>query len=228
MTLYFNLSNDGTQLLKSVGETIKAHYPIGVNRQSQEYDEYPGIKKLDAIVTENVTSNRKFYAPWKSFLDELRKKTKCKIHNTSLPTEISFSGELILERYEDDSLRRVKKIKFAVSLFAPFYSICGVDETFIKEKDDELPLQYHAINIITVSPYKEFENSFKLIEENIKNKYYDHVLVPVESSLMLVEKIQSITGYKDESTVYSLLFNESLDKYNLNHWRGDLRYGYNK
>lgn len=160
MIRYFPLDNRNKKLYAEIGEAIKHYYPIGVMPDSPEYNEHPGIKKIMAIMEENATQNKKFNKPWGDFLKKLRSGSKRKIQNNSFFTDLSFSGELILERYQDDALLRIKKIVFSVSLITPFFTVFGVDETVIKEKANELAYGYSAINVITESPYMEFETDF--------------------------------------------------------------------
>lgn len=225
MIRYFTLNNKHNKLYAEIGETVKQYYPIGTERETLEYNEYAGIKKLMDIVEENMTRNREFYKPWREFLIKLRSGSIKKIHNSSLPSEYSFSGELILERYQDKSLRRIKKLIFSVSLIGPFFSLFGVDETFIKEDDNELASGYHAINVITESPFKEFEESFNYLQSEIEKQFTNYKLVPVRICLFTVMGLHTPYGSLDECKVHNALFNSYFDLNHVQFFRGELYYG---
>lgn len=227
MRHYFPLSNSQNKLLAQVADTIKEYYPIDVDIQSSEYNDYAGTKKIDALVSENMTNNKAFGQPWKSFLTELKQSTKKRVHNSSHAHEISFSGKVVLETYQDNSMRRIKKIQFAVSLIGPYYSICGIDETLIKDKMDDREFGYPAINVITISPYEEFEKEFTSLESQIKAQFPDHKFLPIDICLSFVKGLH--LSYNQEAcTVYNALFNNSLDQFTSNFFRGDVHYGYDK
>lgn len=225
MIRYFSLDNKHNKLYAEISETIKQYYPLGIKTDSPEYNEHPGVKKLLAIVEENMTRNKEFYKPWREFLIKLRSGSTKKIHNSSLPSEYSFSGELILERYQDKSLRRIKKLIFSVSLIGPFFSLFGVDETFIKENDNELASGYHAINVITESPFKEFEENFNYLRSEIEKQFTGYKLVPVRICLLNVEGLHTPYGSLEECKVYNALFNGYFDFNHIQFFRGELYYG---
>ncbi|MGF7041805.1 hypothetical protein [Mucilaginibacter lappiensis] len=225
MIRYFPLNNRHNKLYEEIGETIKQYYPIGVRPDSPEYKEHPGIKKIMAIIEENATQNKKFTKPWVDFLKKLRSGSKRKIHNNSLPHDLSFSGELILESYQDESLQRTKKLIFSISLIAPFFSIYGVDETAIKEQDDEFGRAYRAINVITESPYKEFEIDFNYLQYEIEAQFNGYKFVPVRVSMFHVENLHTPYSNLDECKLHNALFNGYFDFTPSTPFRGEMYYG---
>ncbi|SDE30910.1 hypothetical protein SAMN05216464_105178 [Mucilaginibacter pineti] len=222
MIRYFPLDNTHNKLYAEIGETIKEHYPIGVINDTPEYKEHPGIKKIMAIISENAAQNKKFNKPWIDFLKKLRSGSKKKIYNNSLLTDVAFSGELILESYEDNALFRTKKIIFSVSLIAPFFSICGVDETAIKERGDGFKRAYPAINVITESPFEEFENDFIYVQTEIEKKFTGYKLVPVRVSMCHVKDLHT-PNLSDK--LHNALFNGYFDFNHVQFFRGEMYYG---
>jgi hypothetical protein len=227
MIRYFPLNNRHNKLYEEIGETIRQYYPIGVRPDSPEYKEHPGIKKIMAIIEENATQNKKFNKPWVEFLKKLRSGSKRKIHNNSYVTDFSFSGELILESYQDESLQRTKKLIFSVSLFAPFFSIYGVDETAIIELEDEYQFgrAYRAINVITESPYKEFETDFNYLQRAIETQFTGYKFVPVRVSMFHVEDLHTPYSNLDECKLHNALFNGYFDFTSFTSFRGEMYYG---
>jgi hypothetical protein len=225
MIRYFPLDNPYNKLYAEIGETIKQHYPIGVTPHSPEYKEHPGIKKIIAIMDENATHYKSFNKPWADFLKKLRSGSKRRIHNTSFLSDLSFSGELILERYQDDALLRIKMIRFSVSLIAPYFTIYGVDETVIKEKANELAFGYRAINVITESPYMEFETDFNYLQREIEAQFTGYKIVPIRASILTVEGLHTRNFGLDECKVHNALFNDYFDFAPVTFFRGAMFYG---
>lgn len=223
MTNYFHLENSYNKLFAEIGETIKQYYPIGVSNDSPEYNEYSGIKKITALWDENSIYNKRFNKPWKDFLKRLRSGSNRKIYDTSRLSDVSFGAELILESYRDEVLFREKKIIFSVSFIAPFFSICGADETGIIEQGDEFGRAYRAINVITESPYKEFETDFKYLQSEIETKFTDYKFVPIRASLLDVKDL--FTPTFGLSKVHNALFNDSFDFTPVTFFRGEVLYG---
>jgi len=226
MKFYFQLKTPHNKLFADIAETIINTYPIGVQRESKEYNSYPGIKKIDAIVEQSMTNNKKFNKPWRDFLIKIRKSINSRIHNIGMASEFSFTGELILERYKDDSLVREKKIIFVVSLLGPYFTIYGVDETAIKDKIEQHDIAYKAINVITVSPFKEFEKHFILLKLAIEQEFADYKFVPFKVTTLYIEGVQPPYSNLTECTIYGALFNNSFDYRHIpSPFRGDINYG---
>jgi hypothetical protein len=226
MKKYYPLDNEhATGLYKAIGETIEYFYPVGLSAWDAEYHEFPGIKELNEILGEQIGNDKNYKKSWGSFLKKLRKESDKQITSTTYGFVPGFSADLILDSYEDEVLRRVKRIAFAVSLIGPFYSICGIDETFIKDKRDDLPISYHAINVVTGSPYKEFETDFNLIEGVIKNEFPGYKLVPFEICMKYLHNVETLHSMGQEGTVYNALFNHLFNFYTHFYSRGDRSYG---
>lgn len=225
MIRYFPLNNPYNKLNAEIGETIKQLYPIGITQDSPEYNEHAGIKKIMAIIEENMSHHKIFNKPWTEFLKKIHCGSKKKIYNSGLPLDVSFTGNLILERYQDKSLRRIKKIVFSISLIAPFFTVYGIDETFIKEKDNELASGYHAINVITESPYKEFEVDFNYLQQEIEKHFANYKIVPVRTCTFYVKGLQTPYTFLDECKVHNALFNGYFNFTPYTSFRGEMYYG---
>ena len=225
MKLYLSLTRQHNKLDTAIADTIKEYYPIALNPQSPEYNAHLGIKKINEAVSEHMNDYKEFIKPWKSFIKKLHKRADKKVHDTSYALALCYSADLILEKYEDSSMVRIKRIAFSVSLLGPFFSVCGVDETIIKEKGSKFGQGYHAINIITVSPYKEFEGCFKLVKNKIEKHFEGYKFVPFWVCARYVKDLHIPYTSGPECTVYNALFNNLLDHYYRDAFRGDTSYG---
>jgi len=231
---YFSLENQRDPVLAEVAGTIREIYPIGLNTLSPEYNQYPGIIKAYEIIGENIGPPEQKPGPyakiWSSLLKSLRSTNGKRINGTTYGFVPGFSADLILESYEDESLTRTKRIAFAVSLIGPFYSICGVDETSVKEKGDEFGRGYHAINVVTASPFKEFERDFNCIKKLIEEKFLEYKFIPFNACMMHIKDMETPHSAGQDCTVYNALFNHLFNFYNYSFpvLRGDRLYGYDK
>ncbi len=225
MINYFPLDNPRVNLYAEIGTAIKVLYPIGLSREVPEYREYPGIKKIMQVIEESMTRNKKFSKPWIEFLKKLRSGSAEKIHNTTMPIDISFSGDMILEKYEDNALRRIKRLAFSVSIVSPFFAIYGVDETFIKMMEYKEASGYPAINVITESPYLEFGDGFNYLKSAIEVQWPDYSFVPVQIGLMDVKGLQTPYSNLEECKVHNALFNTAFDYNHVHNFRGERYYG---
>jgi hypothetical protein len=216
-----------TEQYLAIGKTIKHFYPTGVSSLDPEYHEYPGIIELKELIGNNMP-DKNYRKRWVNLLDKIHKESGKQIELTTYGFPPSLSANLILEHVEHGSLTYIKRIAFAVSFLGPFYSICGVDETFIREDHDEFPRNYHAINCVTASPYKEFESDFNGIKHLIQKKFPGYQFVPFWISMMHLKDIETLTSIGQEGTVYNALFNHLFNFYTHHISRGDQYYGVEK
>ena len=232
MKKYLLLDNHHTKLISAIVENIKKYYPKDIDSFNPEFMKFPGIIKAFDIIYENIGPPEQKPGPytrkWRSLMKSLRKSGAENIRGTTYGFVPGFSADLILENFEDEYLTRTKRIAFAVSLIAPFYSICGIDETSIKEKDDEFGRGYHAINVVTASPYKEFANDFKEIELQINKYFPDCKIIPFELCMRYVEGVQTPFSMGQDCTVYNAFFNHLFNFYTHIKSRGDGYYGSEK
>ena len=224
MKKYFPLDSNYNALYKQLGETIKTFYPAGISTHEPEYHEFEGIKKLQEIIWEGI-GVRKNIRNWAEFVKRIGAKLNKEVNGTTYGSRPGYSADLILEEYEDDALIRIKKLSFAVSLLGPYYSMCGIDETTIKTLDDEFRRGYTAINVVTVSPFKEFEVDFLFIEQQINKKFKDYKIVPFEICMNFIKDVETLDSMGQEGTVYNALFNHLFNFYTHQHSRGDRYYG---
>ncbi|MDB5156275.1 MAG: hypothetical protein JWR50_982 [Mucilaginibacter sp.] len=221
-------SNSRNKLIAEISEIIKKYYPIDVNNLDPTYAEYPGIVELMKIVEENMTHYKRLIKPWNDFLKKLRTGSTKKIHNSGFMHEIAFSGEMIIQQSNYKSLKHIKKIVFSVSLIAPMFSILGIDETLILDYHDELQhdVRYSAINVVTPSPYKEFETGFNYILKSIQEQFPNYKFVPFYVTQRFVKGLQTPNSYIGDCRVHNALFNRLFDYCPNNIFlRGDKSFG---
>ncbi|MVN22444.1 polysaccharide deacetylase family protein [Mucilaginibacter arboris] len=209
-------------------EAIKLYYPIGIPHDSSLYINYPGIKNLTAVIIENIHNSDNYNRNWVSFQKEISQKFNIEVIGTTYGQAPSFSCDLIIENFEHNQLKRTKKLSLAVSLAGKFFTIYGVDETIITDKnEDNFDSDFHAINALAVSPYKEFELVFKDLKSMVEAKFTSYKFVPFAINSMFIKGLQVRYLFKEECTIYNALFNHLLDTYDTKKSpRGDKHYGY--
>ncbi len=207
-------------------DAIKMYYPIGIKRSI--YFEYPGIKKLSDLVVENIHNSDNLYNIWGSFEKEISERFNIEVIGTTYGQAPSFSCDLIIEIVEVDQLKRIKKLSIAVSLIGKFFTIYGVDETIIIEKNENIfDFNFHSINVLTASPYREFETIFKDLKSMVEARFSDYKFVPFAINSMFIKGLQVRYLDKEECTIYNALFNHLLDTYDTRKLtRGNRHYGY--
>lgn len=226
MQFYFPLDNSRNPLYGKIGKAIKGLYPIGVENNTDQYNEYPGIKKITDLIQRNFSDNAKSFKPWKDFITNLKVGKYKKINgNANMPFDVAFSGEVVLDRYDDASLLRIKRLAFSVSRIAPFFVIYGVDETFIKDQMRPEVFGYGAINVITESPYGEFKDAFDFIADSIAEHFPNHDFIPIRISLLQVEGLYTNSSHVKNCRVHNALFDDVFDFYEVKHFRGDIFFG---
>lgn len=220
-----DLNQRDFKLFKNLVDTIYQYYPKAIQTIQEEYGKSEEIIKVYKIICENIgtpkTKPSQHLVLWRSLLKLIAKKNSTPIRNTTIGFVPGFSADLILEKYEDPTLVRIKRITFAVSMLGPFYSICGVDETIIKVDNRS----YHAINVVTVSPFMEFEKSFNLVKQSIEEVYPDCSFIPFDICMLHLKDRYSIDSIDNSGTVYSFLFNHLFRYYTHYYSRGDSRFG---
>ena len=209
----------------SLVDTILQYYPIGIKSDSPEYYDYPGQIRLGEIVVDNIHNAKNFKSRWKEFEKEIRVESKKRIYGETYASRPSFSSSLILKRNVFGELVHLKTLHFSVSLIGPFFTIFGVDETGIKDERDGHDLLYSNKNIVTVSPYKEFEQCFNFIINKIEQRYQGYKFIPFRLHSMLIDGVYDMLSDK-ECSIYEALFDDCLSGYDTIRMRGDTRYGY--
>jgi len=219
--------NAYTQDFWPIYEAIKHFYPIGIKRISNAYFDYPGIKELEAKVGSAIHDAEAFKS-WTQFTKEISKHYNLEVIGTTYGQAPSYSADIVIEQTETETFKTVKKLSFALSLVGDFFTIYGVDETFIIEKGDgPYPISYPSINIVTASPFKEFESIFKELKETIETKFKGYKFIPYAVNSMVIDGLQvRYLDDKEECTIFNALFNQFLDSYNSMFLRGDQYFGY--
>jgi len=228
MKSYFAF-NPQTHNFWPIYEAIKTYYPIGIGYAYPVlYTEYEGQKKFVALLADNFHNMENFKARYESFTSKLQEQFGLEVQGTSFGQQPCFSFDLILEKTELPELTKVKKLSVAVSLLGDFYTIYGVDETTLQEERRPYPYNYHAVNAITASPYKEFEVHFLKLKQVILERYPHHKQIPFSILTTYIDGVYNRFDETNESTIYNALFNHLLRAnypYNI---RGDQYYGYDE
>jgi hypothetical protein len=209
-------------------EVIQKYYPIGIKSESPAYQEYPGQIELSKIVIDNIHNKKNFKLRWKDFERQSGKELKKQIVGETYITRPSFSASLILKRFSHDELMHNKSLHFSVSLLGPYFTIYGIDETVIKDELDGHNLYYGAKNVVTVSPYKEYEFYFNELKSKIEDKFQGYKFIPFSLHSMFIEGLFDSLYDSKEATIYEALFDDALNGYDTIRMRGDSSYGYSE
>jgi len=223
MKLDFPLHDPGNSLLAAIADTIKRYYPGGIDIYSDDYSEHPARVEVRKIIDENFMwhmagiEQAQAGKAFSTLFDELKQYSSNELLMADGAMGPGFSVSVVLEKYLEASLERIKRIAFAVSAFGPFFSVCGIDETIITL--DGIP--YPAINVVTKSPYKEFEDWFKYLEQLVKKHFPDYKFVPFEICMMVLKDVEIPFWAGHDDTVYAALFNMSFQHYGHTDPRGE-------
>jgi hypothetical protein len=230
MNQYFPLDFATNCFYTEIGESIKQYYPIGLKRESEAYNNHPLIKKVFDTINERMLGYNYQIKPWKKFLKSFSKGYKSKVRDDSFAHELSFSGEITLENYKDPFFTRTKKLVFKVSCIAKYFAIYGIDETVIISKETDsypFPNSFNsAINVITVSPYFEVEDTFQYLLKEIACQFSGYKFVPFTISQLLLKDLQAFNDDFEESSVHNALFGDHKGYHLVKNIRGDRWFGY--
>jgi hypothetical protein len=228
MKFHLPLSPMQNDFYGSIFEAILKYYPVGIKSDSPAYHEFPGQVELGKIVVDNIHSNKNFKARWKDFDKEIKAELRKKIDGQTYATRPSFSSSLILKKFTHNELIYFKSIHYSVSLVGPFFTIYGVDETAIRDNKDGRDRFYTAINIVTVSPHKEFESDFNFIKSKIEERFKGYKFIPFRLHSMSIEGLYDPYKDNEEYTIYRALFDDFLNGYDSFRRRGDDSYGFDE
>jgi len=210
-------------------EVIKKYYPIGINRSEGLgiYVEYPGIKELEKIIIDNTHDIKILNQRWTNFTKNIGKELNLEIIGTTYGRAPSFSSSVILEKDQIGNCIHSKELHFSVSLIGNFFQIYGLDTTLILEKNGKK--NYYAVNVITTSPFEEFNEPFELIENKIEEKYPMHRIVPFAIGQKIINGLQVSYLDDDICSINMAIFNHFLSEKNISKSiRGDRYYGIEK
>ncbi|MEO1487605.1 MAG: hypothetical protein AAFU57_17850 [Bacteroidota bacterium] len=210
-------------------DAVKQYYPIGIDRGHGEgiYFDYPGIKKLEKILVDNIHDSQMYKEQWVDFTEKLAKELHLENVGTTFGQAPSYSSSLILERSRVNDCLYTKELHFSVSLIGDFFQIYGLDSTRVFEKDGQRG--YSAVNAVTTSPFQEYGKPFEYVRNRLEEKYPNHLIVPYGIGRTIINGLQ--VHYLDNETccVNTALFNQFLNVEDVQgSIRGDMYYGIEK
>ncbi|MBT8183012.1 MAG: hypothetical protein KJO53_15645 [Eudoraea sp.] len=219
-----------------VYNAIKEYYPIGIARGEGGgiFFQYPGLKKLEEIVIENVHNESNYKKRWKDFTKELSINMGKEVVGTTFGQAPSFSSYLIMEKNDFKNGSNNKQIHFAVSLLGNFYTIYGLDVTTVYDPEKSYRKAYRTANALTASPHQEYKNDFVKLESIIREKYPEHKMIPYAFGQKLIDGLRVRYSDAEVCSVYMALFDDTLQIRNnfhytqgftIEHTRGNIYYG---
>lgn len=204
-------------------DCIKQYYPIGIEmKNGGVYFQYPGIKKREKIIVENIHNEGSYQTQWINFRQHIARELNTEVSGQTYGQEPSFSASISVHRKNYETCVHNKALYFSVSVLGPYYQIYGQDTTAIKGPDNSI--SHIVINAITTSPFDEYAEYFLLIEAKIKEKYPRHKIIPYIIGKSKIKGLQISLSKEKNCTVYQALFNQFLANY-AQRPRGDKRYG---
>ena len=207
-------------------ESIRKYYPIGLERKEGKgiYFQFPGIKKLEEILIENVHDHQNYKERWVKFTKGIGRELKKEIIGTTFGQAPSFSSSIVLERNRFESCMHSKELHFSVSFVGGFFQIYGIDMTMVMEEDEQRG--YSSVNVVTTSPLLEFRESFEFVERKLRERYTDYRMVPFRIGQTVIHGLE--VAYLDDKncTINQALFNDfSGEDRGARSTRGDRYYG---
>lgn len=191
----------------TIYESIKSYYPIGIKKDdSRMYHSYPGLKKLEDRIVDNIHIDEHFNSRWENFTATIQKEIGKEIIGTTYGQAPSFSSYVLLQSSSLDNLTRTKEIHFFVSLTGPYYTVIGNDNSTVKVLEG----QYKGTSYLVISPFLEYADIFKLLCEKIEKQFVGFRFVPFEICTQTIEGLD-VRYSENLNTVFHALFNNHID-----------------
>ena len=187
-------------------EAVKAYYPIGLKGAYPGiYYDYPGIKKLEALVIDNTHVRAHYRERWVKVKRKWQKELGKAIRETTYGQAPSFSGYVEVSRKKVDNCILSKELHVAVSFLGPFYTVFGLDNTVLIEEDRHYP----QTNRVVISPTAGYDQYFSRLREAIEKDFSGHQFVPYFIHHRFIDGLRVRYRDDDENRVYHALFNEN-------------------
>ena len=214
-----------------VYQAIQKYYPLGINRESPCYDEYPVMKALEEMLVRNIHDSESFQKVWGSFQKKLQQEFGKEVVGTTFGQAPAFSAFLKVHSQVQDQVTVQKELHFALSLIGPFYTIYGRDMARLTDlaapDTHPYPKSYGSTITFTVSPYQEYEKIFLGLQQCITAHFSQVRFIPYLIGQSYIEGLS--VRYRDQqiNTIYHALFNDLFSTENDNRLqvRGDKFYG---
>ena len=191
-------------------DAMKRFYPLGIKKdESKLYFSYPGLKELENIIVDNIHDDKNFVERWGNFTKEIETQINKEIIGTTYGQAPSFSSYVLIEKSTLGNLTRTKELHFSVSLVGPFYTVIGQDNNTVKIDDNT---NYRTTSYLVVSPEGEFTDEFKLLCDNIENRFKGFRFVPFAICQQTVDGLDvHYSSEENLNTVFHALFNRQVD-----------------
>lgn len=189
-------------------QSIIKYYPIAILKSEHSiYFEYEGIKQLEKIVVDNIHNRENYQNRWVDFCDRISNDLDVKVMGRTGGQAPSFSASINIGENRSDTFVHSKDLYFSVSLVGHFFQIYGLDKTIVKDVDSR---GYPSNNVITASPYREYESLFKGVEKIIRQEFVDYKFVPYSIGQTQIDGL--CVRYTDDMncTINMGLFNDFL------------------
>lgn len=218
-------------------ETIRRYYPIeNPEINAENIERFSGFIESGELINENFFNQKNYRERWGKFKKFLKQELKKPVRETMSLFYPCYSGSVTLNEIKEEGYSIHKELHFYISLLGPYYSVSGIDRSeivldeerpaTIGSKEEKVKVSYSAVNAITVSPYLEYEASFKLLQSKIEEYFPEYRFIPFKIGKKRIPGISLIHQDSKEhlrDSVFSALFRPDID---FAHERGDGYYGY--
>jgi hypothetical protein len=231
-------------------ETIKKYLPLNNPEYNHEnLREFPGTIEVNELLNKNFFNQKKYRSTWMTFRKFLKKELKKPVEETMIAFYPCYSGIVVLNKAKKGAYTFRKELHFYISLLGPYYSIFGVDASYVSLEEYPIHMfrteqlrnrgpfhrDYRAFHALTVAPYMEFKEPFILLQKKII-EYFPHLhFVPFQINLTDIPglfdlfpdaRMNSNFSEKLKDSVFNALFRP--EKYLETETRGDSRYGFDE
>ncbi|UPL49607.1 hypothetical protein [Hymenobacter sublimis] len=222
--------------------TIQQYYPLGL--AVPEYDDdfrrrYPGHEQLWNICTDRIENYPAFRQRWKPFQNHLKAVFKRTVYQSG-GVAPSYAGHLVVQKPKPPALGHRKELHFAISLLGPYYTIYGLDTSWVElpetryamghPEPNTQPVMRSAIHALTISPYEEYADLFVRLEAAIREWFPEHRLVPFAIGRQALAGLVVEGCSAQPACLHAAVFHTEIPWQSLGfqHHRGDEHYGYDQ
>jgi hypothetical protein len=177
-------------------------------------------------------NQKAYWAKWGKLNSTLKKVFKKSVYGSPDLMGGGFCGEIVITEDKQPDFIRQKTLQFYISILGPFFSIHGIDRSTAILPVDLLGRDRHegrfmATHAVTVSPAFEYQNEFKMLEDELREYFPGYLFVPFDIGMSTIKNISIEEDQRDPrimDTIYEALFGQRAVLTCLT--RGDKRYGW--
>ncbi len=192
-------NNEFLESFPEIHYFINKHYPIGLKKDSEKYNTYSGIKKLNKKIYDNIVNSNIHDEKWiNGFIDKLKSKLDMdNIFSTTAGLVPNLSGVIKIK----ETLNNVTELHFHKSLINNYFTIEILEIDKFKEITHPILGKKMTIGIssITTSPFGEYEDLFLKVYNSINEQFNESKFIPYIFDLIRIKGLE--VPYKNDLDV---------------------------